>query len=108
MHWKSTKKIFIKKDLIVELLSRFYYDLCISGEKVILDYPPLLQIEIASKCNYKCVFCYQTDQTFSDPKSGFMGFMDFILFKNLIDEIEGNIPYLTFASRESLHCIHNF
>ncbi len=93
------KKDLKKRNLMEELLSRFYYDLCISGEKIILDYPPLLQIEIASRCNYRCVFCYQSDNTFSDPKSKYMGFMDFNLFKDLIDEIEGNIPYITFASR---------
>ena len=58
-----------KKELIEELLSRFYYDSCITGRKIELEYPPLLQIEICSKCNYKCVFCYQTDKSFSDPKS---------------------------------------
>jgi len=93
------KKNKIKRHLLEELLARFYYDLCIFGENISLDYPPLLQIEIASRCNYKCVFCYQSDKSFSDPKSPFMGYMDIQLFKCLIDEIEGNIPYITFASR---------
>ncbi len=93
------KKNKLKKDLLEELLSRFYYDICSSGENISLDYPPLLQIEITSRCNYKCVFCYQSDKSFSDFNSKYMGSMDYELFKGLIDEIEGNIPYITFASR---------
>ena len=27
------------------------------------NYPPYLQIEPTSFCNYRCVFCYQTDRT---------------------------------------------
>ena len=88
-----------KSDLLLELLSRLYYDTCNQGEYLVFEYPPLLQIEISSKCNYKCVFCYQTDKSFSDPTSEYMGFMDLKLFKKVIDEIEGNIPYITFASR---------
>jgi len=88
-----------KKDLLKELLSRFYYDSCIKGKRIELEFPPLLQIEIASKCNYKCVFCYQTDMSFSGPNSPYMGFMDFDLFKKIIDQIDGSIPYITFASR---------
>ena len=88
-----------KKELLKELLSRFYYDSCIFGKRIELDYPPLLQIEIASKCNYKCVFCYQTDKNFSSSESPFMGFMDIKLFKQVIDQIEGSVPYITFASR---------
>ena len=88
-----------KQDLFEELLARFYYDSCLEGKRIEMDFPPLLQIEISSRCNYKCIFCYQIDSTFSDPKSEFMGFMDFDLFKNIIDQIEGSIPYITFASR---------
>jgi len=94
--YKSDKS---KKDLFQELLSRFYYDSCVKGNRIELDYPPLLQIEISSRCNYKCVFCYQIDSDFSNPKSEFMGFMDFDLFKEIIDQINGYIPYITFASR---------
>ncbi len=88
-----------KKDLLLEVISRFYYDSCNQGKYLILDYPPLLQIEIASRCNYKCVFCYQSDESFTEKDSKYMGFMDIDLFKMLIDQIEGNIPYITFASR---------
>ena len=67
--------------------------------KIIDDYPPCVQIEIASVCNFRCVFCYQADKTFSDKKSGFMGYMDFDLFKKIIDQLEGNVESITLASR---------
>ena len=87
-----------------ELLARFYYDLSFSGNidpQVFnsFSYPPLLQIEIASYCNYRCIFCYQTDETFSGKESTYMGFMDLDVFKRLIDECVDNVPYVTFASR---------
>ena len=33
--------------------------------KIFDDYPPSVQIEIASVCNFRCVFCYQSDSSFS-------------------------------------------
>ena len=67
--------------------------------KLIEKYPPSVQIEIASVCNFRCVFCYQADKTFSDKKSGFMGYMNFDLFKKIIDQLEGNVESITIASR---------
>ena len=43
--------------------------------------------------------CYQSDKTFSNKSKGFMGHMKFDLFKKIIDEIEGKIEAVTFASR---------
>ena len=43
--------------------------------------------------------CYQKDKTFSNKSKGFMGYMNFELFKKIIDEIEGNLEAVTFASR---------
>ena len=88
-----------REQLFIELLARFFYDSCSEGKNLVLEYPPLLQIEIASRCNYRCVFCYQTDPSFSNYDSKYMGFMTLDLFKEIINEIEGNIPYITFASR---------
>ena len=34
--------------------------------KIVDDYPPCVQIEPASICNFKCVFCYQADLTFNN------------------------------------------
>jgi len=63
------------------------------------DYPPCLQIEPTSICNYRCVFCYQTESSFNDPKHGHMGKMPIELFKKIIDEVEGKIEAITLASR---------
>ena len=63
------------------------------------DYPPNIQIEPTSICNLRCVMCYQSDKTFSKKSSGFMGYMNFDILKKIIDEIEGNIEAVTFASR---------
>ena len=67
--------------------------------KIIDDFPPSIQIEITSVCNFRCVFCYQADKSFSNNKSGFMGYMEFELFKKIIDELEGNVESITIASR---------
>ena len=63
------------------------------------DYPPCVQIEPVSICNFRCVFCFQADKTFTDKKSGYMGYMDLDLFKEVIDELEGNVESITLASR---------
>jgi len=68
-------------------------------EKILETYPPCVQIEPASVCNFRCIMCYQSDKSFSNNKSGHMGFMEFTLFQKLIDEIEGKVPAITFASR---------
>jgi wyosine [tRNA(Phe)-imidazoG37] synthetase (radical SAM superfamily) len=63
------------------------------------EYPPLVQIEPASVCNYRCVFCYQTDERLSNRKHGHMGMMDLDRFKSIIDQIEGKVEGVTLASR---------
>ena len=40
------------------------------------DFPPYLQIEPTSICNYRCVFCYQTDSELTKKINGHMGFME--------------------------------
>jgi radical SAM protein with 4Fe4S-binding SPASM domain len=69
------------------------------------EFPPCLQIEPASICNYRCVFCYQVDTSFSKKNNGMMGAMSFDLFKSLIDDAEGNCEAISLASRgEPLIC----
>ena len=69
------------------------------------DFPPYLQIEPTSICNYRCVFCYQTDNKFNKRSSGHMGHMKLDTFKFLIDQAEGNIEFISLASRgEPLLC----
>ena len=85
-------------DLVRYLIYRYKYNK-FPELKVIEDYPPNLQIEISSICNLRCVMCYQKDKTFSSKSKGFMGYMDFELFKKIIDEVEGKLEAITFASR---------
>lgn len=60
------------------------------------EYPLLVDLELASVCNLKCPMCYTiTDEFKSKVKKGFM---DFDLFKKIIDEIAGKV----FAVRLSL------
>ncbi len=67
--------------------------------KIVSAYPPCLQIEPTSICNYRCVMCYQSDKSFARKSHGYMGHMDFDLFTRVIDEVAGNIEAITFASR---------
>ena len=86
---KDIGKLQIKNqsgEALLELISRYYYDISatpLDPSLVNFEYPPLLQIEISSRCNYRCVFCYQTDNTFSAKDSQHMGFMEMAMFKKL-------------------------
>lgn len=80
------------------LYHRYRYDIYPLSKKID-DYPPCLQIEPSSICNFRCVFCYQTDDELTKKINGHMGFMDFDLFKNIIDQAEGNVEFVTLASR---------
>lgn len=72
---------------------------------VVDEYPPYLQIEPTSRCNYRCVFCYETDKTFTKRSNGFMGSMSLDLFKRVVDQAQGNIEFISLASRgEPLLC----
>ena len=86
------------QDLFKYLIHRYRYE--IFPEKKIIDkYPPYLQIEPSSVCNYRCVFCFMTDNSFNKKSSGFMGHMKLELFKEIIDQIEGKVEFLSLASR---------
>ncbi len=67
--------------------------------KISDEYPPCIQIEPASVCNYRCIMCYQVDKSFSNKSSGHMGYMSLDAYKNIIDQIEGNVDAVTLASR---------
>jgi len=77
---------------------RYAYDVYPS-KKAIGEYPPLVQIEPASICNYRCVFCYQVDPRLSNKRNGHMGAMDIGLFREIVDELNGNVEAITLASR---------
>ena len=86
------------------LFHRYRYEIFPSAHRLD-DYPPYLQVEPSSICNYRCVFCYQTDKNFSGKKSPHMGSMSIDLYKKIVDEAEGNIEFLSLASRgEPLVC----
>ena len=86
------------EDLVRYLVYRYRYNIYPEIKKT-TEYPPNLQIEITSMCNLRCIMCYQHDKSFSSKKNGHMGIMNFDLFKKIIDEIEGNLEAVTFASR---------
>ena len=69
------------------------------------SFPPCLQIEPTSVCNYRCLFCYQVDEEFTRKSNGMMGMMSLALFKKIIDQTEGQCEAVTLASRgEPLIC----
>ncbi|MBF0448345.1 MAG: SPASM domain-containing protein [Magnetococcales bacterium] len=86
------------------LIHRYRYEIH-PKENRLTDNPPYLQIEPTSICNFRCIFCYQADKSFSDKRKGHMGNMGFSLFKQIVDQIEGEIEFLSLASRgEPLIC----
>lgn len=85
-------------DLARYLFYRYRYDVFpVSRE---LDaFPPCVQIEPTSICNYRCVFCYQVDGEFTRAKGGHMGMMAVETFKQVVDQLQGNVEAVTLASR---------
>jgi uncharacterized Fe-S cluster-containing radical SAM superfamily protein len=63
------------------------------------SYPPCLQIEPTSVCNYRCIMCYQIDPTFNKKSGSFMGRMKLETFSEIVDQVAGNIEAITLASR---------
>ena len=91
-------KIIDSKDILRYLIHRYRYEI-FPKKKIRDDYPPYLQIEPSSFCNYRCVFCFMTDQSFNQKKNGYMGRMTFDLFKRIIDDAEKNVEFISLASR---------
>ena len=90
--------LLAERDVARYLVHRYRYE--IHPQLYLLDdYPPYLQIEPTSICNYRCVFCYQTDNSFTRRSNGFMGHMTLDTFKNLIDQAQGNVEFISLASR---------
>lgn len=86
------------REIVRYLVHRYRYEIH-PQTRVLDDYPPLLQIEPTSICNYRCVFCYQTDNSFTKRSNGMMGHMTLETFMNLIDQAEGNVEFISLASR---------
>ena len=108
---QSSKEIFrLSRNVIDELISlnddqiskylvhRYRYEIYPIIKKID-NYPPYLQIEPSSICNYRCVFCFETDKSFTNKKNGFMGKMSVELFKQIIDQVVGKVEFVSLASR---------
>lgn len=91
-------KFIEEKNFSRYLLYRYKYRFN-AHKKKLTEYPPCLQIEPTSMCNFRCVMCYQTDKSFSNKSKGFMSNMSLDLYKKLIDEVEGKVEAITLASR---------
>ena len=87
-----------KKNILRYVIYRYKY-IQYPKLKILEEYPPNIQIEPTSQCNLRCIMCYQSDKSFSSKSAGFMGYMKLDLLKKIIDEIEGKIEAVTFASR---------
>jgi len=97
-HELDELKGILDKDLIRYCIYRYKYNM-FPKNFIVSDYPPCVQIEITSMCNFRCIMCYQADESFSKKTTGFIGFMDIGLFKQCIDELEGRVEAVTIASR---------
>jgi radical SAM protein with 4Fe4S-binding SPASM domain len=85
-------------ELFRYLYYRYRYDIYPPTQQ--LDaFPPCVQIEPTSICNYRCVFCYQTDPKLTQGRHGHMGMMNLDVFKLIIDQIENRVEAVTLASR---------
>lgn len=85
-------------DFLKYVAYRYRYNL-FPKLKIIEKYPPCVQIELTSICNFRCVMCYQIDKTFSNKSHGHMGMMSLDNYKRIIDELENNVQAITLASR---------
>ncbi|MFA7084418.1 MAG: radical SAM/SPASM domain-containing protein [Arcobacteraceae bacterium] len=66
-------------------------------KKIIREYPPQVDIELASACNLKCPMCYTiTDEFKSNVKTMFM---DFKVYKKIVDEISDKVYALRLSWR---------
>tara|TARA_B100001123_G_scaffold164311_1_gene189229 strand:+ start:441 stop:1592 length:1152 start_codon:yes stop_codon:yes gene_type:complete len=91
-------KVIDKKEIPKYLFHRYRYE--IFPQTYTADkYPPYLQIEPTSFCNYRCVFCYQTNKDFTTKSNGYMGHMKIEMFKLIVDQAENNIEFISLASR---------
>jgi radical SAM protein with 4Fe4S-binding SPASM domain len=85
-------------ELVRFLYHRYRYDI-FPLLRELDEFPPYVQIEPTSICNYRCVFCYQTDLDFFSNKSGRMGSMSIDSYRNVVEQIVGHVEFLSLASR---------
>ncbi|MGG7073561.1 radical SAM protein [Campylobacter sp. 9BO] len=65
--------------------------------RFVAKYPLLVDIELASLCNLKCPMCYTISQEFKKRVNA--KFMDFELFKKIVDEISNDVPAIRLSLR---------
>ncbi len=72
-------------------------------QRVVADYPVLVDIELASNCNLRCPMCYTTTQHFKDNVKRKL--MRWELYEKVIDEIAGKVPAirLSWRGESTLH-----
>jgi uncharacterized radical SAM superfamily Fe-S cluster-containing enzyme len=70
------------------------------------EYPLLVDLELASACNLKCPMCYTITDEFKQKVT--RGFMDFDLFKKIVDEIAGKVFSLRLSLRGEATLHKNF
>lgn len=80
-------------------------------EKIVLEWPLLVDIELSTICNLHCPMCYTITDDF--PKHVHRGLMSFSLYKKIIDEIAGYVPAIRLSLRgeptmhpDFVKCIH--
>ena len=94
MEAKKQSNLFLARSVCARYRYDFYPKTQTESE-----YPPCVQIEPTSICNFRCVFCFQTDVKLNKPKEGHMGQMSFKTFQSIVDQIEGKVDFITHASR---------
>ena len=73
------------------------------SNKIIGEYPLLVDLELASVCNLKCPMCYTITDEFKQKVT--KGFMDFDLYKRIIDEIANKVYAIriSFRGESTMH-----
>jgi len=66
-------------------------------EKIVSEYPLLVDIELSTVCNLKCPMCYTITDEYKKKINA--EFIDFELFKKIIDEIAGKVPAIRLSLR---------
>lgn len=66
-------------------------------KQFVSKYPLLVDIELASLCNLKCPMCYTISKEFKKKVNA--KFMNFELFKKIIDEICNDVPAIRLSLR---------